>query len=110
MGARQGPSLAQMEVTGEKLMLWSIMLPIYAAVIGACAVWVWQLATFLKSGYWPPYSANAGLHFLTEAEWFIAPASWLGVHQVLGFLNAGVALILALFAAVMVAAVTAPKR
>ncbi len=97
-------------ITLERLTLWAVMLPIFAAMVGACVIWVHQAATFLQAGYWPAYSANAGLHFLTGASWFVAPDSWLGVHRMLEFLNAGVALILALFAAMAAAAVMAPKR
>ena len=97
-------------ITLERLALWAVMLPIFAAMVGACVIWAYQATTFLQAGYWPAYSSNAGLHFLTGARWFVAPDSWLGVHRMLEFLNAGVALILAAFVAAPIAAAVAPKQ
>lgn len=90
-------------ITLDRLALWAVMLPIYAAVIGAILVWGYQVLTFLKIGAWLPYSANDGLHYLTGESWFVSPDSWLGVHSVLEFFNAGWALLISVGAAVTLA-------
>lgn len=74
-----------------------------AAIGGAVFVWGWQLLAFLKTGHWIPYSATDGLFYLTDNQWFFYPETWKGVHQILNFFNAGVALVIAAIAGLVAA-------
>jgi hypothetical protein len=71
------------------------------AGIGAAFIWGYQLLTFAKSGYWVSLSVNDGMYWLTEQGWFLTPTSWLGIHQVLGFINAGWGLLIAAIIAML---------
>lgn len=74
------------------------------ASMGAVFIWGYQLLTFAKSGFWLPLSVNDGLYWLTDETWFLSPATWIGVHKVLGFINAGWGLLIASIAAMLVVA------
>jgi hypothetical protein len=75
-----------------------LALSFLAAAGVAVFIWGWQILAFLKTGAWQPYSANDGMFWLTGIEWFLVPSSWIGVHSILGYLNAGFVLVLGIAA------------
>jgi hypothetical protein len=68
--------------------LWAL------TVLGALGVWAYQSYVYLKTGAWVSLSVNDALFRMTRAPWFVSPDDWIGVHQVLGQINVGVAAIL----------------
>lgn len=59
------------------------------------AIWGWQLFAYAQDGQWHPYSlVDALLQHVAPvnsefAWWLVGPTTWLGVHHVMTWLNAG---------------------
>lgn len=94
--------MASKEAEGWFGLLAALLLVVAAGA--AVTVWGYQLLIFAKHGYWLAFSANDGLHWLTNDPWFLSPTNWLGVHKVLAWVNAGVAVLLACVGALLFAA------
>ncbi len=54
-------------------------------LLGAIAVWFYQIYIFLLNGFWMSISVVTALSWL-KVQWALAPSQWLGLHKILDFL------------------------
>ncbi len=68
---------------------------VFSAWIGFAAFALclaWQCYFYLRNGFWVPMPALTKLGEFFGVEWMHSPMDWVGVHNMLNELNAGVVL------------------
>lgn len=62
-------------------------------ILGCLAILGWQVFHYLRSGYWIAISVIDGLTRM-GVEWAIYPTDWIGLHNMLGAINLGAAIMI----------------
>jgi hypothetical protein len=82
--------MTKLEVFAYKAFCFLLLIPLGGLwLVGVIFIWYgWfsQAMGWLKSGVWDAYSA---IDLLAEIgiQWAISPESWLGIYQILSWLN-----------------------
>lgn len=72
------------------------LLFILAAVLGSLLVLGWQVYQYLQVGIWFPIGTAHGIAYVLDLpanSWWNRPASWIGLHAVLQFVPASLAVL-----------------